>query len=77
MYIQHLRVLCLTSSRLKHCLCPVNDYSQVQNKSLLTAEQAWVLLFLKKLPLQSRHGDLGSVTWQLGTRHRWEEIRVA
>ena len=43
MSIQHLHALHLTSSHLKHRLYRANDYFPVPNKSLLTAEQVWVL----------------------------------
>lgn len=73
-YIRHSGVLRLMSSPLKHHLCPVNDCSRVQNKLLLTAGQAWVLWSSKRLPLQSRHGDLDFVMLRLGTLHRRKRL---
>src|SRR5271155_5218904 len=76
MAIQHLHVLNLTSSHLKHRLYPANNYFPVPNKSLLTAERVWVVLSSKKLPLPSRHGDLGSVMLGLGMLRRWKRSRI-
>ena len=75
-YIQHLHGLHLMSSHCKHHLCPANDYSPVPNKLPLTAEQVWVRSYLKKLPLQSQHGDLGLVTLQLGMLRRWKRLGI-
>src|SRR5271156_2934572 len=76
MSIQHLHVLHLTSSHLKHRLYPANDYFPVPNKSLLTAERVWVILSSKKLPLPSQHGDLGSVMLRLGMLRRWKRSHI-
>ena len=45
---------------------PANNYSLVPNKLPLTTEQVWVQSYLKKLPLQSQHGDLGLAMLRLG-----------
>src|SRR5271168_4258583 len=68
--------IALDVPHLKHRLYPANNYFPVPNKSLLTAEQVWVIWSSKKLPLPSRHGDLGSAMLRLGMLHRRKRLHI-